>query len=43
MIDLIVLNALWLAQSSIRATGQDLVGRLAVQQRSTATTATGNA
>jgi hypothetical protein len=40
---LIVLNALWLAQSSIRATGQDFVGRLAVQQWSTATTATGNA
>ncbi|MFF7166326.1 hypothetical protein ACFZBP_33970 [Streptomyces sp. NPDC008086] len=40
---LIVLNALWLAQSSIQVTGRGFVGRLAVQQRSTATTATGSA
>jgi hypothetical protein len=38
---LIVLNALWLAQASLRVTGQVLVRPLVVQQRSTATAPTG--
>jgi hypothetical protein len=40
---LIVLSALWLAQSSMRVSGHGLAGPTVVQQRSTATTATGDA